>query len=77
VVEGRHLPQRLAQAPFGLQLEIDEDGADLKGDAAGLELRQPRPREDARLAEPVLAVRELEEDVDVGVGDHAAVSSQP
>ena len=55
-----------------LELELDEDRADLQADAAGLEQRQPRLREDVRLAEPVLAVRELQQQVGVGVGEQPA-----
>ena len=63
--------ERLAQRSLRLVLELDEDRADLQPDAAGLEQRQPRPREDVRLAEPVLPVCELEQQVAVGVRDHA------
>ena len=72
VVESGHLAERLAQAPLRLELELDEDRADLKADAAGLEQRQPRLREHVRLAEPVLAVRELQQQVGVSVGEQPA-----
>jgi len=41
-------------------------------DAALLEKRQPRRREDVGLTEASLAVRELEQEIDVCVGDHTA-----
>ena len=74
-VERRHHRQRLAQRPLGLHGDVDVDRADLEADAALLEQREPRPREDVRLAEPALAVGELHEQVDVGVRDHAATIS--
>ncbi len=58
-------------------LERDEDGADLEPDPARLEERQPRPREDVALSEPVLAMSELHEQVGVGVGDHALTILSP
>ena len=64
------LAERLAERALGLPLELDEDRADLQPDAAGLEQRQPRPGERARLAEAQLAVAELEQQVEVGVRDH-------
>jgi hypothetical protein len=50
---------------------IDIQGADLERDAALLQERQPRAREDGGLAESTLAVGELHQEVDMGVGDHA------
>ena len=52
--------------------DVDVDGAHLEPDATPLEEREPGRREDAALPEPPLAVRELEQQVDVGVGDHGA-----
>ena len=71
VLESGHLAERLAQAPLGLELELDEDRADLQADVAGLEQRQPRLCEDVRLAEPVLAVCELQQQVGVSIGEQA------
>ena len=65
------LAERLAERALGLALELDEDRAHLQPDAAGLEQGQPRPGERARLAEAQLAVAELEQQVEVGVRDHA------
>jgi hypothetical protein len=64
------LAERRAEGSLGLPVELDEDRADLKADVSRLEERQPRPCEDIRLAEPLLTVRELHEQVVVGIGDH-------
>ena len=69
--QARRLAERLAERALGLPLELDEDRAHLQPDAAGLEQRKPRARERARLAEAQLAVAELEEQVEMGVRDHA------
>ena len=37
---------------------------------SALEEREPRAREDVRLAQAPLAIRELHEEIDMGVGDH-------
>ena len=71
-VEGRDHRERLAERPLGLHDEVDVDGAHLQPDAALLEEREPRRREHVGLAEPALAVRELQQQVDVGVRDHGA-----
>ncbi len=77
VVEGGDLTERLAQRPLGLELEVDVDGADLQADTAGFEQRQPCLREHVRLAEPVLAVGELQQQVGMGVGEQRCrLSSQ-
>ena len=65
------LAERLAERALGLPLELDEDRAHLQPDAAGLEQGEPRPGERARFAEAQLAVAELEQQVEVGVRDHA------
>ena len=64
--------ERLAQRALRLHRDVHVDRADLEPDATLLEERQPRAREDVRLAEPPLAVGELHQQVDVRVGDHAA-----
>jgi hypothetical protein len=69
-VEGGDHGQRLAERPLGLHRDIDVDRAHLQADTAALEERQPGLGEDVRLPEPALAVGELHEQVDVGVGDH-------
>ena len=69
-VERGDLPERLAQRALGLHGDVDVDRAHLQPDTARLELRQPRTREDVALAEPVLAVGELEQEIGVRVGDH-------
>ena len=65
------LAERLAERALGLPLELDEDRAHLQPDAAGLEQGEPRPGEGARFAEAQLPVAELEQQVEVGVRDHA------
>ena len=70
VVERRDHRQRLAQRALRLHAHVDVDGAHLEADSAALEEREPGIREDLRLAEPALAVGELHQEVDVGVGDH-------
>ena len=62
--------ERLAQRSLRLVLDPDVDGADLERHLARLELGQPRPREHVRLAKGVLPVGELQQEVDVRVGDH-------
>ena len=42
-MERGRLAERRAERSLGLPLELDEDRADLKADAAGFEERQPRP----------------------------------
>ena len=70
--------KRLAERALRLHDEVDVDRAHLEADAALLEQRQPRLREDVRLAEAPLAVRELDQEVDVRVGDHGAtIDSSP
>ena len=68
--QARRLAEGLAQRSLRLALELDEDGADLQADAAGLEQGQPRPGKGASLAVAELAVAELEQQVEVGVRDH-------
>ena len=68
--EACRLAERLAQRSLGLALELDEDRADLKADAACLEQRQPGAGKGSSLAVPQLAIAELEQQVEVGVGDH-------
>ena len=69
-MERGRLPECVPERALRLALELDEDRAHLQADAARLEQRQPRPPEDVLLAEPVLAVRKLQEQIVVGVGDH-------
>ena len=64
-------PSACRSVALRLVLERDEDRADLEPDAARLEERQPRPREDIRLSQPVLSVGELHQQIGVGVRDHA------
>ena len=70
-MERRRLAERVPQRALRLVLERDEDRADLEPDAARLEERQPRPREDIRLSQPVLPVGELHQQIGVGVREHA------
>ncbi len=70
-VERGHHRERLSQRPLGLDGDVDVDRAHLECDAALLEKRKPRRGEHVALAEAALAVGELHEQVDVGVGDHA------
>ena len=71
-VERRDHRERLPQRALGLHDDVDVHGAHLQPDAALLEEREPGRREHVRLAEPALAVRELEQQVDVRVRDHGA-----
>ena len=68
----------LPEAPLGLPLELDEHRAHLQADAARLEEGQPRVTERAWFSVVDLAVRELEQQVDVGVSDHdGIITSRP
>ena len=69
-VERGDLRERLAERPLRLHDDVDVDRADLEPDAALLEERKPGRREDVALAEPPLAVGELEQKVDMGIRDH-------
>ena len=57
-----------------MSLQLDEDRAHLEPDAARLEQREPRPGERLALAEAELAVAELEQEIEMRVGDHVAES---
>ena len=70
--EAGRLSKRLSEGSLWLPFELDEDGADLEPDAACLEQRQPGVRERPSFAEPELAVGEVEEQIEMGVGDHGA-----
>ena len=70
------LAERLPERSLGLALELHEHRADLEPDAARLEQGQPGAREGASLAEAELAVAELEQQVEMGVGDHGRESTR-
>lgn len=71
--ERGRLRQGLAERPFRLLVQNHEDRAHLQPDAARGKEREPGLREDVRLTEPVLAVRELQQKVGVGVGEHRPI----
>jgi hypothetical protein len=69
-VERGRLAERRAEGSLGLPVELDEDRANLKADVPRFEERQPRLCEDIRLTETLLTVRELHQQIVVGIGDH-------
>jgi hypothetical protein len=74
-VEAGDLRERFTERSLGLALDVDVDRAGLEGDAAGLEQGEPGAGEDVGLAAVTAAVRQLQQEVRVGVGDQVARSS--
>ena len=53
-----------------MDTEVDPDRAHLQANPTRVEKREPRLREDVRLSQAPLAVGELQQQIDVKVGNH-------